>query len=1005
MRPKYSFWNWFSKKGRLQNKWYRALQESNLEKRIQHLLWIMMRLTEEPLIFVHLWDDFLECFLDPNHITLMRDEDLALVWKAGQRLADEPSLSLPPEILWFRLVKAYDDREERLKAAAVLRDIYWAPSSKTEVKARCCELLVQHKARGDQDILVYVDYLSSQKDYRGEISILDFLSTLVQVDFSSDPVLVKRAGQIAETLAHYKIVIPEIDATLGLYYLRVIKDNDKSITHFEKAIKQDSKNRIATIGLISAWIKKGEYEKVIQFRIHKELISDQTVHQLLDLSKTLYWLDNLSLPESPPLTAVELEKADLEKYVGEAMHIALGRLHLIEGSIAKAKRVLSDLVKVRPTQYRWRYYATWAAMLNGDQDEVVEQFKGLRDWPGSWAVACLLHDFDPKLAKKLDAQQKFDLGSEKYRSVISARISMMEFAPPSSIKSKHGKGEPEEELERFRTELGLYFYQQDKEAMAKALESPTLKRLPLPDQLMWKGLCALLHGDRMIAKTHLEKATFLYRYSRAALILCLCYLKDGQIEKARPLFDTFLSQRNDYKVELLKAYFLAAQGKMNSAIEKYENLLHQNNDDTRIHYGLANVYLVQGWTALQREEKERVRLFLESAATGFEKALQNPEKSTFPDAQIRGWCCRFIISPDSTINRLNELLKTLENLPLYYHDLWLSWFVTVAGLIKHSGSQTSQLGQKVMRMLEDAEQLTDDVCITLALILGRACIFAKHQNDVKELIQVIEFLSSRSGHATIRKSLRLARTWLSYLETSGSTKRNAQNIGENLYRLVQGDPGNIAMVMLGIYWCLKQNENNIALDFLHHAKPEDDLERSICLAIEYILGGRNDSRLSLENVHEALRKEYLQAAYLLQATVEFSQGENEKGLNTLMTLINEEPTIDLSILSPTKFLPLLCNLSLRKKQIPEALKEWINAVGETSLDTDQSMIIARCAAAIDEADVACKLWERVIGQNQGIEESVRQEYVKYLSYLAISAYQNRDFFQAINWFRRAASNA
>ena len=1002
MIPKYSFWNWFSKKGRLKNNWARAIQESNLEKKIQRLRRVMQKVVEEPSIFVHLSGDFLESFLDPNHITLMSDEDLSLVWKAGQGLADDPSLSLSPEILWFRLVKAYDDREERLKAVTVLRDIYWASSSK-EVKARCCKSLVQHKARSNRDISVYVDYLSSQKDYDQELGVFNFLSTLVQVDFSSEPVLIKRAGQIANMLRQHDIELPGLDTTLGLYYLKVKEDPPSSIRHFKKALKQSTLNRVATIGLLSAWIKTGKYQELKQFQIQENLQFVQEIHQLITLGETLCWLDDIGLSVPPPFTTVELEKAGLEKYVGKAVYMVLGRLYLIEGSIAKAKQVLCDLVKIQPTQQRWRYYATWAAMLSGDIDEVVKQFNGLTDWPGSWTIACLVHDFDPKLAKKLDAQQKFASVSEKYSSVISARLSMTELGSPSSIKSRHGKGDPEEELEKFRTELGLYFYHFDRKALAKALKSPILNRLPLPDQLMWKGLDALLHGDRMIAKTHLEKATFSYRYFRAVIVLCLCYLQDGQIEKARPLFDTFLSHRNDYKVELLKAYFLAAKGKMNSAIEKYENLLHQHNDDPRIHYGLANIYLAQGWAALKREEEKNAMSFLESAAAGFERASQNPKEGVSGDARLRGWCCRFIISPDSKTDRLNELLMKLEK--FHYRDPWLSWFVTLSGLIKHDGSQITQVGQEVVRILEDAEQLTDDACITLALILGRACIFAKHKNAAKKLIQMIEFLSSRNDHVTIRKSLRLARTWLSYLETNGFKKNNAQNVGENLYKLVQGDPGNIAMVMLGIYWSLKQNKNNVALNVLHHAKPENDLERSICQAIEYILGGRDNPGLPLENVQETLQKEYFQAVYLLQAAIKFSQGENEKGLNTLMALMNEEPTVDLTILNPTKFLPFLCNLSLRKKQIPEALRIWVNALGETSLNRSQAIIISRCAAAIDEADVACKLWEHAIGQNQGIEEAARQEYIKYLSYLAVSAYQKRNFSEAISWFKRAASNA
>src|SRR3989442_6494689 len=128
MELKTSFWDKFTKEGRLKQLWIRALEEPDPQASLSLLREVQQRLQEYPAESLQLWITFLNVFLDTNRLRMLNETDLQAVEEMGNILAREPGLQLRPEEIWFRAVNAYDFLSAERQARALLVRIYRFPS-------------------------------------------------------------------------------------------------------------------------------------------------------------------------------------------------------------------------------------------------------------------------------------------------------------------------------------------------------------------------------------------------------------------------------------------------------------------------------------------------------------------------------------------------------------------------------------------------------------------------------------------------------------------------------------------------------------------------------------------------------------------------------------------------------------------------------------------------------------------------------------------------------------
>ncbi len=260
----------------------------------------------------------------------------------------------------------------------------------------------------------------------------------------------------------------------------------------------------------------------------KDYLVDETS---LQFNKITQWLDSSTIEGPPPLTSRDIKLLSTFKIrssTGDFIDTILGRLYLLEGRADLAANVFRDFLTHHPDQLRWNYYATWADMLSGSNNNLMKRWNNVAAWSGHWTIACLLLDIDPTIDSKLNLRDKLInlvRANAAYAPVIRARLALINDTRPSTLQWRLGQGSIEEDMEALRTMLGVAFYVANYVQMAQLLATPLFQRLPIADQQMWQGLHLLYTGQQIQGEAILQKAATQYNYQRAKLILAAYLLK------------------------------------------------------------------------------------------------------------------------------------------------------------------------------------------------------------------------------------------------------------------------------------------------------------------------------------------------------------------------------------------------------------------------------------------------------------------------------------------------
>ena len=710
MRPKVSLWGWLSRKGRLRNRWARALADPDPARSLDRLRQIQRRLQENPAKFAHLWLPFLDTLCDESRVHALTDADLTALEKMGSALRGGRRDQIRPEDIWWRVLKARDTRGEKRQAVALLTRIYEVPSTSREVKTKCARDLARRSARGDEQLHVYVDYLRQVPDPSNETVVLDLLTKICTVDFEADKVRLKRAGEVARHLAENDIPVPGVQSALGLYFLRIEEKSSEAAEYFEAAARANDRDETAQVGLLAAWIQDGKYDKVARTAQRLGRSATPIVSGLVSLSAALCWLDSREKVSPSPSNVKSLTNLDLSKYVGDAADAAIGRLYLLEGNAQKAAEILQPLADRAPEQSRWNYYAAWAAVLTGDWDGVARRFAALEKWPARWIVACLLVDANPTLS----------LGQvpKAYAGIARLRLALARSTQPTKVNWKPGSGTLEEDLEALRTVLGYAVFAGDTAAMKRMMAMPLFHRLPLADQVMWCGLQSLCMGDQTQGRAQLEEAAVKFGYQRAALILSVHLLEQNRVGPAKQYLAQAAAGRMDTKIELFRAYIEAYEGRTDSATKRLEKLTSQG--ESRAHYALGHLYWHCAGQARSIGKLDHARLYREQAAGAFRTPLKAGKRSLPSDCEVLARCAEFVAHPERAKEPWSKMWDAVKQLDASHRRPWIVWNAVLAQLWSDAPSKAAAVCEEALALLQSVEYLEDAAVIAIAQVVTRA---------------------------------------------------------------------------------------------------------------------------------------------------------------------------------------------------------------------------------------------------------------------------------------------
>lgn len=832
--------------------------------------------------------------------------------------------------------------------------------------------------------------------------MINLLHEACNVNFESGNVLIRRAGLVASKLKNAGIPIPIIDTALGLYELQICNEPAKAAPYFTAAFNKDSKTPLPLTGLVAAWVQNGEYHNAA--KISREIIdtASPVVKNLVKLSRTLAWLDSRTDAVAAPSDAKTLEQINLRPYVGDIVDTAIGRLYLIEGNAAKAAEILIPFAQKRAREPRWRYYAAWAALLTNQRMKVLEEFTASLNEPALWPLACLLMDMDPLLARNNNVQAGFQKVNSAYADAVKVRIALANSQALPSMNWQPGSGTLEEDLEALRIMLGYAFARQKRQLMKETLASPLLLRLPRADQLLWSGLYFLLAGDNTQGQAALEKAAS-FGWQRAYLVLAVHLLNQKQTRAAQRYLELAASARKDTKIELLRAYIDACEGKVGAAVERLEKL--RSGNDPRIQYALGNIYLFRSEEAREKAQADRQNLYLQQAAGAFEAALKKGDKSLPSDCQLLAQCARFAGDPEAHIKQMIAMWSAIAGLTASRRPPWVLWNAILAQLWSANTAMVPAACEEALHLFADLDAIPEAVSSAIARAATVASFHIANSDEIDKIIQFIQHLSSKSPNDAVQACYRLVTTAAArqrYLKASKSEKGGICNY---IDKLAGADPGNVGIALLQASVALKNNEKDAAIAAFSNVQPDNDAERQLCACLQGLLQGETVSTELLPETGSGTIPQHDLANSLLQAAILFSDDHPEKGYDSLLKAMNDRAEVVATIIDVEKFLPALCAYSGNRGAIPLQLVNSVRKLVDSVKDEKHALTVARCAAAINEFDDANRLWEKVLAKDKDPNSFRREEFIKFLCYQAVKDNQPDTLLETVARLRFAARMA
>jgi tetratricopeptide (TPR) repeat protein len=329
------------------------------------------------------------------------------------------------------------------------------------------------------------------------------------------------------------------------------------------------------------------------------------------------------------------------------------------------------------------------------------------------------------------------------------------------------------------------------------------------------------------------------------------------------------------------------------------------------------------------------------------------------------------------------------------------WNLILARVWSGASSDVCEAGERLLDLLEQAEEPGPEAAGAIAQMIARACLNASNAAEAEKLLKVLERLSVASP-ATVRRFYRLGVTAGARLRSQDEGTR--EQARQQAARLAKSDPGNGAIALLLSQMHLEEGDLESAIAALQQASPEDELERELCSHLSDLLGGNSPTVDKLPRAFQDDSRGAAPSVALLKAAVAFASQASEQGYEALLASLGGRAEEAASVINVARLAPTLCAQSSRSA-VPPALVEIIKRMVDRPGDEEEMLRLARCAAAIGEPAAACRLWERALAAYRQPEAALRQEYAAYLCHLAVAAKNSGKPSDAARSLRGAASIA
>jgi len=1000
--PKKSFFGFLSEEGRLNNLWITARDEKNPEKSLILFRQLLEKFKEISQDWSHYWIDFINDFLDPSRLNAVSEGDFAsieelLVIGSGQK---HP----PGEMweLWKRFIQAFDARKEKKKAIDLLTRIYTLPSYDPNVKAESVRELATRAAQGDAQFDIYVDYLKRSGVGLETTEITNFVKELLDTNFESDSVKIKRSGKLAKKLVDNAIAIQGVHRASGISALIIDASPKKALPHFKEAIKEDPHDILSKIGCLSCFIQLRDYTSMNSIIPQLEPLKNPLVEKLISVSQVSSWLDFNGSGITPPVSSESLVRIAPHPLFGNVLDQTLGRLLLVEGDPAAAYSIFRRISNSPECESSTFYYLLWSAQLAGEKEiplsRIIQSLKGTIPW----FITAQMLDIHPEAAGKGEIVLLPEKGDAPYRDAIRKRVCMIGMLDPDPDLPEWsvGEGTPEDELEAYRTELGFACYQKNPARVRTLLSHNYFHRLPRGDRLVWDGICALLENNAEAGCTALKNAAET-GYQRPRYLLGIYLASQGNYEEGEQNLGTVFTDRSgDIRRDLVRSFIDSSKNRFDEAVRSLGQVSPEVSP--RIHLAIANLYIRNAESACNSRNTNLAHICYDNAIAHLNSAIDSGSPAIANDSRI---LLAALHSMDGTCSgeggSLEQLCTQISSLDDLTESPWLDWMATISWLWEGSSEQKAIAEDHLKKILHSSptpDNLVILACAKTILFNQVADPIRKRSDEIFRILDTLSENGNLKGYIGIRDIIR-KQSQLRTME-GGTIEKNLASILESAKKSPQN--GHYALFVAGL--SLQQSDTMTAHTILDSAGYADPFIEFIGHSISCMIRGELPDPVTIVELPRNSSRELNEAYQIIRSLIAFKYKTPHLGYELLNNALALDPNGLQEIISISRFLPGVCASAVKGGDPPEVIVQTLRQLAENQKDQNEALILVRCAGLIGDHEYAIRLWEDLIINKISKDSPIFHEYLAYLCFLSCREYSRGQLLSAAEKLEKVANH-
>jgi len=483
-------------------------------------------------------------------------------------------------------------------------------------------------------------------------------------------------------------------------------------------------------------------------------------------------------------------------------------------------------------------------------------------------------------------------------------------------------------------------------------------------------------------------------------VLATHFLNQGCPDETQDLLDYANECIKTTKIDLLRASVDVHQNRMDSA----EGLLKgaASCGDPLAHYGLGKIQLIRAEQARKTGDTARFKKYHLEAEGSFKCALNADGERVPKECQILARCSRFVALGGAEGSRDTLAWSDIKTLGIPgAFGSWLAWNTLLASLWKGGPEEVSGVFQEIESLVANVESLDGKAVEGIAAMLARAFLLCDDCAESGGLVGFLERLSSAYPFDTVRRWRDLcvaARTRMRLTITDGA---EVDTCGK-FYGMEEASRHNAFLALVVGRHLVEAGKLDLAARTLDPGDTSGFLESQVGKCLAELVSGRVPSIDHLPQFSSENHPKIVLGCRLLLAATEFADGSNERAYRHVAESLASNGSNLGGVMNVDRLVVGLCAQMADGSGCLPSVLAILKKLAVSPDHGAHPSVLARCAAAVGESDLACSIWSQVTARDSSAGGTEKPLFAKYLCHLACKAVLSGNSLGASSRLRSAA---